>query len=367
MNEVISDQQAMTMALDCARQAMLDTTPNPRVGCVIIKDNQVIGQGHTQPPGGNHAEIEALADARHRGADVRGATAYVTLEPCSHYGRTPPCANALVKAGITRVVSAITDPNPLVAGKGLDILRDAGIAVTSGLMQDAAHDINIGFFKRMQQGLPWVRIKSAASLDGDTALQDGRSQWITSEAARNDGHHWRARACAILTGIGTVLDDNPAMTVRALPTPRQPRRIIVDSTLAIPVDARILAGETTWIFTASTDAHKIAALTAAGAEVIQMGNADGQVDLHAMLQELGRRQINELHVEAGATLNAALITQGLADELLLYLAPSLLGDARRMFRMPEPATLDERIRLRFHEVTHVGEDLRIIARFDSPR
>lgn len=363
MNKIITDEQAMAMALECAGNAMLDTTPNPRVGCVIVKDNQVIGRGHTLPPGGNHAEIQALADARANGADPAGATVYVTLEPCSHFGRTPPCADALVNASVARVVSATSDPNPLVAGKGLARLRAAGISVTSGILEDAAREMNIGFLSRMQRGRPWVRIKSAASLDGNTALHDGRSQWITSQAARDDGHLWRARACAILTGSGTVRDDNPTMTVRAIPTPRQPRRIIVDSTLSTPVDARMLDGGGTWIFTASTDQDKTARLTAAGAEVIVLPNAHGQVDLVAMLNELGQRQINELHVEAGATLNAALIAAGCADELLLYLAPHLLGDARRMFSMPEPATLEDKVRLHFHQVAQVGPDLRILARF----
>ncbi|WP_034298343.1 bifunctional diaminohydroxyphosphoribosylaminopyrimidine deaminase/5-amino-6-(5-phosphoribosylamino)uracil reductase RibD [Herbaspirillum sp. RV1423] len=359
-----TDQQAMALALQQAEQGMFTTTPNPRVGCVIVRDGRVIGAGFTQPPGGNHAEIQAMQDARQRGNDLRGATVYVTLEPCSHFGRTPPCADALVEAGIGKVVSAITDPNPLVAGKGLDKLQAAGIAVVSGILQEQAHEMNIGFFKRMRQGRPWVRMKSAASLDGKTALHNGKSQWITGQAARDDGHFWRARACAIVTGIGTVKNDNPQLNVRAVDTPRQPRRIVIDSKLTLSPAANILAGGGTWVFTASEDRAKIAVLEDRGAEIIVLPNADNKVDLPRVIDELGKRNLNEVHIEAGSKLNASLILEGCVDELLLYLAPSLLGDGRDMFDLPPLDDLAGKIALRFHEIKQIGEDLRILARFN---
>ncbi|KIF83591.1 bifunctional diaminohydroxyphosphoribosylaminopyrimidine deaminase/5-amino-6-(5-phosphoribosylamino)uracil reductase RibD [Noviherbaspirillum autotrophicum] len=361
--EITSDRQGIERALQWASKGMFTTTPNPRVGCVIVKDGQVIGEGHTQPPGQAHAEVQALNDAACRGADVRGATVYVTLEPCSHYGRTPPCADALVKAGVARVVAAIADPNPLVAGQGLEKLRAAGIAVTCGVLEDEARDMNIGFMSRMRSGKPWVRMKAAASLDGKTALHNGRSQWITSDAARDDGHWWRARACAVLTGIGTVLADNPQLNVRAVDTPRQPRRIVIDSQLQISPQARILDGGGTWVVAASADPEKQAQLRERGAEIIVLPNAHGKVDLPALMHELGRRQINEVHVEAGFKLNGSLIREGCVDELLLYLAPSLLGDAQGLFDLPALASLDGRKSLSFHEVKQIGPDLRILARF----
>ncbi|RXZ38974.1 bifunctional diaminohydroxyphosphoribosylaminopyrimidine deaminase/5-amino-6-(5-phosphoribosylamino)uracil reductase RibD [Oxalobacteraceae bacterium CAVE-383] len=353
----------MTLALGQAELSMYITAPNPRVGCVIVKDGRIIGRGHTQPPGGNHAEIEAMRDAAAQGHDVRGATVYVTLEPCSHFGRTPPCADALIKAGVGRVVAAIGDPNPLVAGQGMARLAAAGIAVESGLMEDAAHEINIGFFSRMRHGKPWIRMKTAASLDGKTALHSGASQWITSQEARDDGHAWRARACAILTGIGTVLQDDPQLNVRAVATPRQPRRIIIDSHLSITPQAKIMAGGGSWIFTAIDIPSKRQVLEAEGNEVIVLPNRDGKVDLPAVIAELGKRQINEVHVEAGAKLNASLIAEGCVDELLLYLAPSLIGDARDMFALPALPSLERQIRLKFHDVRQIGPDLRILARF----
>lgn len=330
---------------------------------MIVKDNQVIGEGFTQPAGQAHAEVQALNDAASRGFDVRGATVYVTLEPCSHYGRTPPCAEALIRAGVKRVVAAIADPNPLVAGNGVEKLRAAGIVVTVGVLEDAAREMNIGFMARMQRGTPWVRMKAAASLDGKTALHNGASQWITSDAARDDGHWWRARACAVLTGIGTVQEDDPQLNVRAVATPRQPRRIVVDSRLQISPDARILDGGGTWIVAASHNPQKEAQLRDRGAEIIVLPNARGKVDLPALMQELGRRQINELHVEAGFKLNGSLIREGCVDELLLYLAPSLLGDAQGLFDLPALASLDGRQSLAFHEIKQIGSDLRILARF----
>lgn len=355
----------MRLALDWAARGLYTTTPNPHIGCVIVRDGQVIGAGVTQPAGQNHAEIEALADARARGHDVRGATAFVTLEPCNHHGRTPPCSDALVRAGLGRVVAAMLDPNPLVAGQGLAKLEAAGIAVTTGILADEAYELNIGFFSRMQRGKPWVRMKTAASLDGMTALHNGQSQWITGPEARADGHAWRARACAILTGIGTVKADDPQLTVRGIDTPRQPRRIVVDSRLDISLDARVLAGGGTWIVAAVAHPEKEAQLRALGAEVIMLPNAAGKVDLAALMLELGRRQINELHVEAGAKLNGSLLREGCVDELLVYLAPTLLGDAQGMFALPALIDLERRIALQFHEIKQVGADVRMLARFKS--
>jgi len=360
---VLNDSEGMTLALEWAARGMVITAPNPRVGCVIVKDGVVIGAGHTQPAGQAHAEIQALRDASGRGNDVRGATAYVTLEPCSHYGRTPPCSNALIEAGLGRVVAAMGDPNPLVAGRGMAQLEAAGIAVSSGLLADAAHELNIGFLSRMRRGLPWVRLKVAASLDGATALENGESQWITGPAARADGHAWRARTQVILTGIGTVKADNPQLTVRGIDTPLPPRRVIVDSRLDIDLDARILQGEPCWIVAAGAHQEKAAALRAAGHEVWYLPNAHGKVDLSALMRELGRREINEVHVEAGAKLNASLVREGCVDELLVYLAPSLIGPGQGMFDLPQLAQLAERRRLRFHDVARVGDDLRVLARF----
>ncbi len=365
MNNVkaINDAQWMQLALQWASKGLFSTAPNPRVGCVVVKDGHVIGEGYTQPAGQAHAEVQALNDAARRGIDVRGATAYVTLEPCSHFGRTPPCADALVRAGIARVVAAVTDPNPLVAGQGLARLKAAGIDVACGVLADEAREMNIGFFSRMQCGRPWVRLKAAASLDGKTALYNGRSQWITSSKARDDGHWWRARACAVLTGIGTVQEDDPQLNVRTVDTPRQPRRIVIDSRLQISPKARILAGGGTWIVGAEPHPEKEAQLRDLGAEVIMLPNAHGKVDLPALMLELGRRQINELHVESGFKLNGSMIREGCVDELLLYLAPSLLGDAQGMFNLPPLESLDQRKELSYHEVKQIGPDLRILARF----
>jgi diaminohydroxyphosphoribosylaminopyrimidine deaminase/5-amino-6-(5-phosphoribosylamino)uracil reductase len=360
----IDDQQAMSLALEWAAKGMYITAPNPRVGCVIVQHGIVIGAGHTQPAGQAHAEVQALADAHARGHDVRGATLYVTLEPCSHHGRTPPCVEAVIAAGISRVVVAVSDPNPLVAGQGLGRLRAAGIAVATGLMQPAAEEINIGFFTRMRSGKPWVRLKVAASLDGRIALHNGQSQWITSADARADGHQYRARACAILTGIGTVKADDPQLTVRAIETPRQPQRIIVDSLLEIDAAARILQGAPCWIIAAQPDPRKQQQLQAQGHQVLCLPNQAGKVDLPALMLELGRRQINELHVEAGVKLNGSLLRESCVDELLVYLAPTLLGDAQGMFNLPILTSLRDRQALRFHQVQQIGADLRILARFD---
>jgi diaminohydroxyphosphoribosylaminopyrimidine deaminase/5-amino-6-(5-phosphoribosylamino)uracil reductase len=361
--EIRNDLEGMTLALDWAAKGLYSTAPNPHIGCVIVRDGRVLGAGVTQQAGSDHAEIQALKDAQARGHDVRGATAYVTLEPCNHHGRTPPCSDALVRAGLGRVVAAMEDPNPLVAGQGMAKLAAHGITTSVGLLADQAYELNIGFFSRMTRGLPWVRMKTAASLDGMTALHNGLSQWITGPEARADGHRWRARACAILTGIGTVKADDPQLNVRAVDTPRQPRRIVVDSRLDIDLSAKILAGGGTWIAAAVPHPEKQAALAAAGHEVIMLPDAAGKVDLAALMRELGRRQINELHVEAGTKLNGSLIRAGCVDELLVYLAPSLIGDAQGMFALPALSDLSHKQQLTFHEVQQVGDDLRILARF----
>ncbi|WP_322015502.1 bifunctional diaminohydroxyphosphoribosylaminopyrimidine deaminase/5-amino-6-(5-phosphoribosylamino)uracil reductase RibD [Paraburkholderia sp. J12] len=358
----------MERALALAARGLYTTDPNPRVGCVLVKDGEIIGEGHTQPAGQDHAEIQAMKNARARGNDLRGATAYVTLEPCSHFGRTPPCANALIEAKVARVIAAMEDPNPLVSGRGLGILRDAGIDVRCGLLANEARELNIGFVSRMVRKRPWVRMKIAATLDGRTGLPSGESQWITGEAARADGHAWRARASAILTGIGTVKEDDPRMTVRAVDTPRQPKRVLVDSRLDVSPLAQILVGAPTLVFCASLDEHnaeRAETLRARGAEIVALGNAHGKVDLPAMLGELAARGVNELHVEAGYKLNGSLLREGCVDELLLYVAPSLLGtNALGMIDIAAPASLDARTRLNFHAVDRIGDDLRILARIE---
>ncbi len=361
--DIRNDLEGMTLALEWAAKGLYATAPNPHIGCVIVRDGVVIGAGVTQQAGSDHAEIQALKDAQARGHDVRGATAYVTLEPCNHHGRTPPCSDALVRAGLGRVVVAMEDPNPLVAGQGMAKLAANGIATSVGLLAEQAYELNIGFFSRMTRGLPWVRMKTAASLDGMTALHNGVSQWITGPQARADGHHWRARACAILTGIGTVKADDPQLNVRAVETPRQPRRIVVDSKLDIDLSAKILVGGGTWIAAAVSNPEKEAALAAAGHEVILLSNAAGKVDLPELMRELGRRQINELHVEAGGKLNGSLIREGCVDELLVYLAPTLIGDAQGMFALPALTDLKDKKLLKFHEVKQIGDDLRLLARF----
>ncbi|GLU30387.1 bifunctional diaminohydroxyphosphoribosylaminopyrimidine deaminase/5-amino-6-(5-phosphoribosylamino)uracil reductase RibD [Trinickia caryophylli] len=365
-----TDFAHMQRALTLAARGLYTTTPNPRVGCVLVKNGMPIGEGFTQPAGQDHAEIQALKDAHRRGNDPRGATAYVTLEPCSHFGRTPPCVHALVDAGVARVIAAMEDPNPQVSGRGLAMLREAGIDVRCGLLAQQAHELNIGFVSRMTRGRPWVRMKVAASLDGRTALPSGESQWITGPAARADGHAWRARACAILTGVGTVREDDPQLTVREVDTPRQPLRVLVDSRLEAPLAARLFEGAPPLVFCARIDERNAAqaeALRARDIEVVTIANAAGKVDLAAMLRELGARGINELHVEAGHKLNGSLLREGCVDELLVYLAPSLLGgDAAGMFDLAAPGTLDERTRLAFHAAERIGDDLRVLARIVRP-
>jgi diaminohydroxyphosphoribosylaminopyrimidine deaminase / 5-amino-6-(5-phosphoribosylamino)uracil reductase len=357
------DHRFMSRALDLARNALFQASPNPRVGCVVVRDGHILGEGWTQPPGSNHAEIEALLDARRNGHDLHGATAYITLEPCSHFGRTPPCATAIIEARLARVIAAVEDPNPQVAGRGLEMLRSNGIDVRCGLLASEASELNIGFFSRMNRGRPWVRMKIAASLDGKTALANGVSQWITSEAARKDGHAWRARACAVATGIGTVVADNPQLSVRLVTTPRQPLKVLVDSRLEVDPEARFFDGNEVLVACAFADPAKVAILRDRNAEVIEIPNDEGKVDLPQMLRELARRGVNELHVEAGFKLNGSLVREGCSDELLVYLAPLLVGEAQGMVHLPALSDLAQARRLVFHEVTPVGTDVRVVARW----
>lgn len=355
-----ADQQHMAEALRLAAMGLYTTTPNPRVGCVIVRDGEAVGTGWHEKTGGPHAEVLALRAA---GARARGATAYVSLEPCSHHGRTPPCVDALIEAGVARVVAAMQDPNSQVAGSGFAALRAAGIAVESGLMQDEARALNAGFVARMSRGRPWLRMKIAASLDGRTALANGKSQWITGPEARRDGHAWRARACALLTGIGTVRDDDPQLDVREVETSRQPLKVVVDSRLQLPLSAKLLARGKVLVAAAVDDQAAIAALRDKGAEVVLLPNAQGKVELTELMRELARRELNEVQVEAGYKLNGSLLGAGLVDELLLYLAPSILGDsACAMFNLPELTDLAQKRLVQFADVQTIGSDLRILAR-----
>jgi diaminohydroxyphosphoribosylaminopyrimidine deaminase/5-amino-6-(5-phosphoribosylamino)uracil reductase len=355
-----ADYAYMARALQLAQRGLNTTTPNPRVGCVIVRDGQVVGEGWHERAGEPHAEIHALRLAGPRAA---GATAYVSLEPCSHHGRTPPCADALVAAQVGRVVAAMQDPNPRVAGEGLARLRAAGIQADCGLLQAQASELNIGFVSRMQRGRPWVRVKTAASLDGRTALANGASQWITGELARKDGHRWRARSCAVMAGIGTLQADNPRLDVRHVQSTRQPVRIVVDRNLEIPLSARILEGGNVLVFSARADREKMRSLAQSGAEVVVLPDPSGKVDLPGMLQELGRREMNEILVESGYRLNGALLRAGVVDELIIYLAPHLLGDAARgMFDLGELTALEQRVRLEVRDMRQLGPDLRIMAR-----
>jgi diaminohydroxyphosphoribosylaminopyrimidine deaminase/5-amino-6-(5-phosphoribosylamino)uracil reductase len=352
-------------AIALASRAIGFTEPNPRVGCVIADAHgQVLGEGHTQPAGQAHAEVMALRDAAARGHDVRGATAYVTLEPCSHHGRTGPCCDALVQAGIARVVASLRDPNPLVAGQGFARLQAAGVQVEVGPGAEASREINLGFFSRMVRRTPWVRMKIAASLDGQTALGNGKSQWITSAAARTDGHAWRARAGAVLTGIGTVLEDDPRLDVREAPVGRQPPLVIVDSRLQTPADAALfgVADRPVWIYAAQAHPAAEAQLQARGAVVIHLPGTGGKVDLAAMLKDLAGRGVNELHVEAGFKLNGSLLREALVDEFLVYLAPKLLGPGQGMANLGPLQELAEAIALEYGSIERVGPDLRVLAR-----
>lgn len=355
----VDDHRFMSLALRLAERGLYTTTPNPRVGCVIVKDGIVIGEGAHLRAGQAHAEIHALQQA---GEQARDADVYVTLEPCSHHGRTPPCADALINAGVKRVVAAMQDPNPRVAGSGLARLAANGIATASGLMELQARELNPGFISRMSCGQPYVRSKIAASLDGRTALANGESKWITGEAARKDVQHWRAQSCAIMTGVCTVLADDPQMTVRELDIGRQPLRVIVDSRLRISPQARILQNGNALVAYASDPENKLAALQQTGAELLKLPDAESRVCLKSLLQALAQREINELMVEAGQGLNGALLGKRLIDEFLLYYAPVLMGsDAKGMFAMPALTDMAQRTQLEVFDLRQIGNDIRLRA------
>ena len=365
------DHQWMQQALALAKKALFISNPNPRVGCVLVKENQIIGEGYTQATGSHHAEIMAILDAKAKGNDVKDSTAYVTLEPCCHHGKTPPCTQSLIDNGIKQVIAAMTDPNPQVAGQGLETLRNAGIEVRCGLLEVQARELNPGFIKRMTLGLPWVRMKIAASLDGTTALPNGVSQWITSDEARLDGHRWRAQACCILTGIGTVKEDDPRMNVRGINTPRQPLKVLIDSFLEVPLSAKILdsnqAGNTVVICGQVEEAHlhrQQEKLREINIPIIQLPETSGKgkVDLNALMTYLAQKMhINEVHVEAGYKLNGSLLRDDCVDELLIYLAPRLLGEGLGMANLPILNSLAESQTSNWQFIEHcqVGDDLRV--------
>jgi diaminohydroxyphosphoribosylaminopyrimidine deaminase / 5-amino-6-(5-phosphoribosylamino)uracil reductase len=363
------DKVMMQRALVQAARGLYTTDPNPRVGCVLVHGDQVVGEGFTSPVGGPHAEVNALRAA---GDAARGATAYVTMEPCSHHGRTPPCSDALIAAKVAKVIYAVGDPNPQVNGGGASALRKAGVAVASGLLEAAAREINIGFFTRMTTGLPWVTVKQGVSLDGKVALANGVSQWITSDASRADVHQQRARSSAVVTGIGTVLADDPRLTVRANEIDmlgRYPLRVICDTQLRTPPTARMFKEPgAIAIFTACDDEARIEALVAVGAEVLQVASTGGRIDLRAVLQLLATRGCNEVLVEAGPELSGRFVAQRLVDELLIYMAPIVLGsDARSMLQLPALTTMDERWEFALHECVKVEGDLRLRWRLSSGR
>jgi diaminohydroxyphosphoribosylaminopyrimidine deaminase / 5-amino-6-(5-phosphoribosylamino)uracil reductase len=353
-------------AIELARRSIGSTEPNPRVGCVLVAADgtRVLGSGHTQPAGQAHAEIMALRDAAARGQDVRGATAYVTLEPCAHHGRTGPCCDALIAAGIARVVGSLEDPNPLVAGQGFARLRAAGVSVEVGPVAREARELNIGFFSRMLRARPWVRMKIAASLDGQIALDNGESQWITAEPARADGHAWRARAGALLTGVGTVLEDDPRLDVRLAMVGQQPPLVVVDSRLQTPATAALFGvpDRAVWVYAAESHPEARAVLEARGATVTHLPGPGQKVDLGALLKDLAGRGVNELHVEAGFKLNGSLLREDLVDELLVYLAPTLLGPGQGMANIGPLDRLTDAMPLEFTSIERVGPDVRLVAR-----
>jgi diaminohydroxyphosphoribosylaminopyrimidine deaminase/5-amino-6-(5-phosphoribosylamino)uracil reductase len=355
----VDDERWMREALRLAESVMYITAPNPRVACLIVRGDELIASGATQRAGGPHAEVVALRQAAERGVDIAGATAYVTLEPCSHFGRTPPCVDALIAARPARVVIAMSDPNPLVGGRGIARLQAAGIAVTTGICAEQALAVNPGFVARMTRKTPWVWLKSAASLDGRIALPDGQSQWITGPAARADGHHWRARSCVVLTGSGTVIADDPQLNVRHVETARPPIKAIVDTRFEIDENARIFDGTRTWIFTCASNPEKASRLAAKNAQVVQLPYAGQRVDLQAMMRWLGEHDVNEVHVEAGAKLSGALLQTQCVDELLLYMAPTLLGEGIGMVRMDALQSLAQAQRFEFLDTKNVAPDMRI--------
>ena len=358
------DERYMSQALALAQSTLYVPTPNPRVGCLIVRGDQVLGKGVTQKVGDAHAEVMALRDAQNKQHSIAGATVYVTLEPCSHYGRTPPCTSALIQSKPARVVIGHVDPNPAVAGRGIEQLREAGIEVTVGVLAMQALSVNPGFVSRMVRGVPYAWLKVAASMDVKTALPSGESQWITGPEARADGHHWRARSCCVLTGIGTVKADDPQLNVRAVETPRQPKRALIDHKLDLALDAKLLKTPGLMIFTASTDKQKQQALIRTGAVITEMPqtNQPGKVDLAGVMRWLGQHGINEVHVEAGANLNGALWQSDCIDELLIYMAPMFLGEGLPMLKLPGIDQLSEASQLAFVDHQALGSDIRIRAR-----
>jgi diaminohydroxyphosphoribosylaminopyrimidine deaminase/5-amino-6-(5-phosphoribosylamino)uracil reductase len=362
------DQAYMARAIRLAWRGIYTTHPNPNVGCVIVQDGKIVGEGWHRKAGAAHAEVLALQQAGER---ARRATVYVTLEPCNHHGRTPPCAQALVAAGVGRVVAAMQDPDPRVAGSGLQTLRAAGVAVETGLLEQQAGELNRGFISRLQRQRPWVRVKLAASLDGRTAMASGESKWISGPAARQDVQRLRARSSAIVTGIGTVLADDPALNVRleaqqlhGVEPLRQPLRVVLDPDLDMPTGARMLSlpGETL-VFSSVADGQRRGALQASGAEVAAVAGVSGQLDLAAVLARLAQREVNEVLLECGPTLAGAFVQAGLVDEVIVYLAPHLMGDAARgLFRLPGLQSMQDRMALEWLDVRQVGSELRITAR-----
>ncbi len=364
VSEGASDVQHMAHALRLARRGLYTADPNPRVGCVIAHDDKVAGVGWHERAGNAHAELNALHMAAH---NARGATVYVTLEPCCHHGRTAPCTDALIEAEVARVVVAMQDPNPQVAGAGLVALRNADISVDVGLLQAQAEALNPGFVSRMRRGRPFVRAKLAASLDGRTAMASGESKWITGEAARADVQTWRARASAIMCGVGTVLADDPSLTVRAFDIGRQPLRVVIDSKLRTPPSARVLGNDgRVLIVTACADGGRAQALQERGAEVLCLPAENASVDLQGLMRHLAAQEVNEMLLEGGATLCGAMLRANLIDELLLYLAPTLMGtEARGMFELPGLEAMRDRINLRIEDVRAVGNDWRLICRINA--
>lgn len=360
------DHAFMAEALRVAEGGMFIATPNPYVGCVLVRDDQIIGRGHSQAAGGHHAEVQALADCRNQGLSPKGATAYVTLEPCAHFGRTPPCAAALIEAGVSRVVAALQDPFPQVAGRGLAMLQQAGIATELGLLAAEARELHRGFLSRIERNRPWLRLKLAASLDGKTALANGESKWITGDAARADVQRWRARSCAMLTGIGTVLADDPQLTVREIDgrpwLGRQPWRVILDSQLRTPLSAKLFDGGKLLFVHANAAPERQQAFLDLGAELLALPNADQHIDLEALLPKLAQRGLNEVTVEAGATLAGALLQSRLVDEIVLYQAPVLLGGAARNLADFDLHQLNEKIAPRVVDVRQIGTDWRWLLR-----
>lgn len=351
------DAEFMARAVKLAENGLYTTDPNPHVGCVLVKDGRVIAEGWTQRAGFAHAEVDALTKT----TDTDGATAYVTLEPCSHHGKTGPCADALIAAGISRVLVAMSDPNPLVAGRGLQRLRSAGIEVVTGVLQEEAAKLNPGFFKRMTQGLPWIRSKLAMSLDGRTAMASGESQWITSPQSRLDVHRWRAASSAIVTGIGTVLHDDPRLDARVDFDLVQPVKVVLDSNLRMPLTAKLVENAIeVWVVTCSSDSAKQQQLRDAGCKVFQVEAIDGRPNLRQVFALLAELQINTVWVEAGATLNGALLESGLVDEWLIYMAPCVLGsNARGLFQLPGLQHMQDKKHFRCLETRQFGPDLRL--------